>query len=70
MIGIWGAEAFIDITVRDDAPANEGETLLNVPALAGEGLSRSDIDALFDLYVLPFSPRIASRDIRGKTSVN
>jgi len=49
MIGIWGAEAFIDIPVReDDTPANEGETLLNGPALAGERLSRSDIDALFD----------------------
>jgi chemotaxis protein CheZ len=47
MIGIWGAEAFIDVPVRDDAPANEGETLLNGPALAGEGLSQSDIDALF-----------------------
>jgi len=48
MIGIWGAEAFIDIPVRDDTPANEGETLLNGPALAVERLSRSDIDALFD----------------------
>lgn len=48
MIGIWGAEAFIDMPVREDTPANEGETLLNGPALTGEGLSQSDIDALFD----------------------
>ena len=35
MNGIWGAEAFIDMPVRDDIPANEGETLLSGPALAG-----------------------------------
>jgi hypothetical protein len=29
-----------------------------------------ELRALFVRYVLPFSPRIASRDIRGKTSGN
>lgn len=48
MIGIWGTEAFIDLPVQEEAPAQEGEALLNGPALTGEGLSQSDIDALFD----------------------
>jgi chemotaxis protein CheZ len=48
MIGIWGADAFIDLPVPDETPAEEGEALLNGPALSGEGLSQSDIDALFD----------------------
>ena len=47
MIGIWGAEAFADLPMK---PPEEGtdESLLNGPALANEGLSQSDIDALFD----------------------
>lgn len=48
MIGIWGADAFIDLPVQEETPAEEGEALLNGPALSGEGLSQSDIDALFD----------------------
>ena len=48
MIGIWGTDAFIDLPVKEETPANEGEALLNGPALGGEGLSQNDIDALFD----------------------
>ncbi len=48
MIGIWGADAFLDLPVKEDAPKTEGEALLNGPALGNEGLSQSDIDALFD----------------------
>lgn len=48
MIGIWGADAFMDLPVKEDEPQTEGEALLNGPALGNEGLSQSDIDALFD----------------------
>ena len=48
MIGIWGTEAFIDLPVKEEQPQNEGEALLNGPALGNEGLSQNDIDALFD----------------------
>lgn len=47
MIGIWGPDAFADLPVK---AADEGseDSLLNGPALGNEGLSQSDIDALFD----------------------
>ena len=48
MIGIWDTEAFIDLTVKEEQPQNEGEALLNFPALGNERLSQNDIDALFD----------------------
>ena len=48
MIDIWGIEAFQSMPIEDggtDIP--EGENLSG-PAMEGEGLSQSDIDALFD----------------------
>ena len=48
MIGIWGTEAFIDLPVREEQPQNEGEAVLNGPALGNEGLFQNDFDALFD----------------------
>lgn len=47
MIGIWGAEAFADLPLKHQEERAE-EALLNGPALGNEGLSQSDIDALFD----------------------
>ena len=48
MIGIWDTEAFIDLPVKEEKPQNNGEALLNFPALGNERLSQNDIDALFD----------------------
>ena len=48
MIGIWGTEAFIYLPVREEQPHNEGETVLNGPALGNERLIQNDFDALFD----------------------
>jgi chemotaxis protein CheZ len=48
MIDIWGMEAFQSVPHEDGgSEVPEGETLSG-PAMEGEGLSQSDIDALFD----------------------
>ena len=48
MIGIWGEEgiAEVDASVADET--DEDKTLLNGPAMDGEGIDQNDIDALFD----------------------
>ena len=48
MIGIWDTEAFIYLPVKEEKPQNNGEALLNFPALGNERLSQNDIDAFFD----------------------
>ena len=48
MIGIWDTEAFIYLPVREEQPHNEGEVVLNGPALGNEGLFQNDFGALFD----------------------
>ena len=48
MIGIWDTGAFIDLPLREEQPHNEGEAVLNGPALGNEGLFQNDIDILFD----------------------
>ncbi len=51
MIGIWDTEAYIDLPVREEQPHNEGEAVLNSPALGNEGLLQNDFDALFDRFL-------------------
>ncbi len=55
MIDIWGLEAFQDIDLSEPIEGEEAgeadeddESLLNGPAMSGQGLSQTDIDALFD----------------------
>jgi chemotaxis protein CheZ len=48
MINLWGVDAFVEVPVDSPADENEQARLLNGPALANEGLSQADIDALFD----------------------
>jgi chemotaxis protein CheZ len=48
MINLWGVDAFIEVPVEVPKDENEQSRLLNGPALANEGLSQADIDALFD----------------------
>ncbi len=48
MISIWGVEAFSDLPVEVDDDRDGDEALMNGPAIANEGISQDDIDALFD----------------------
>ena len=49
IIGIWGVDAFADIAVESEEEKLEGEAaLLQGPQDVGQGISQSDIDALFD----------------------
>jgi len=50
MIDIWGFESLIDIPVQEavDSEGLNDEELLNGPQMENEGISQSDIDALFD----------------------
>lgn len=48
MINLWGVDAFVEVPVEANGEENEQARLLNGPALANEGLSQADIDALFD----------------------
>jgi chemotaxis protein CheZ len=48
MINLWGVDAFIEVPVETGKDENDQSRLLNGPALANEGLSQADIDALFD----------------------
>ena len=48
MIDIWGAEEFVGLEVKDDAPEDADARLLEGPQLKGEGVSQDDVDALFD----------------------
>jgi chemotaxis protein CheZ len=48
MIEIWGLEAFQDLPGDEVPSMDDGDPLLNGPALEGQGLSQADIDALFD----------------------
>lgn len=47
MIDIWGLDAFRDLPVAEEE-RSEADSLLNGPALNGQGLSQEDVDALFD----------------------
>lgn len=48
MISIWGVEAFSDLPVEVDDEREGDDALMNGPAIANEGISQEDIDALFD----------------------
>lgn len=48
MISIWGVEAFSDLPVETDDDREGDDALMNGPAIANEGISQDDIDALFD----------------------
>lgn len=48
MISIWGVEAFSDLPVEVDDDREGDDALMNGPAIANEGISQDDIDALFD----------------------
>jgi len=48
MIGIWGADAFADLPVKEQEESTGDEALLSGPATGNEGLNQADIDALFD----------------------
>jgi chemotaxis protein CheZ len=48
MIDIWGIEAFQAVPMEDDETETPEGEQLSGPAMEGEGLSQSDIDALFD----------------------
>ncbi len=48
MISIWGVEAFSDLPVEVEDEREGDEALMNGPAIANEGISQDDIDALFD----------------------
>ncbi len=48
MISIWGVEAFSDLPVEVEDEREGDDALMNGPAIANEGISQDDIDALFD----------------------
>lgn len=48
MISIWGVEAFSDLPVEVEDDREGDDALMNGPAIANEGISQDDIDALFD----------------------
>ncbi len=48
MIEIWGAEAFVDLPISQDANDEGDDGLMNGPQLANQGISQDDINALFD----------------------
>ena len=47
MIGIWGAEAFIDLPVASDPSAGDN-ALMSGPQLENQGITQDEINALFD----------------------
>jgi chemotaxis protein CheZ len=48
MIDIWGADAFTDLPVKQEADGNGDDALMNGPQLENQGISQEDINALFD----------------------
>ena len=51
MISIWGVDAFTDLPVAlpsEDGATDDEKSLLNGPQLDNEGITQSEIDALFD----------------------
>ena len=48
MIEIWGAEAFADLPISQEANVEGDDGLMSGPQLANQGISQDDINALFD----------------------